>query len=145
MNKRFFKTLATILGVIIILMILLLAVGPFLIPINSLEGLVPAQQVATNESRFITVPFEGTDGIDIHYIASELESTEGEPTFVLLHGSLFNAFTWNEVMDFFSDGGQVVAYDQVPYGLSEKLVAGDWTERNPYSSEAAVDQLFFVP
>jgi pimeloyl-ACP methyl ester carboxylesterase len=45
-------------------------------------------------------------------------------------------------MDFFSERGQVIAYDQIPYGLSEKLVAGDWTERNPYSSEAAVDQLF---
>lgn len=142
MSKRFFKILAMIFGAIIILMILLLAVGPFLIPITPLEDLVSAQQIATDESRFITVPFEGTDGLDIHYIASELESTDEEPIFVLLHGSLFNAFTWNEVMDFFSERGQVVAYDQIPYGLSEKLVAGDWTERNPYTSEAAVDQLF---
>jgi pimeloyl-ACP methyl ester carboxylesterase len=37
---------------------------------------------------------------------------------------------------------KAVAYDQIPYGLSEKLVAGDWTGRNPYTSEAAVDQLF---
>jgi pimeloyl-ACP methyl ester carboxylesterase len=142
MNKRFFKILATILGAIIVLMTLLLAVGPFLIPITPLEGLVPAQQLATNESKFITVPFAGTDGIDIHYIANEPESTDEGPTFVLLHGSLFNVFTWNEVMDFFSERGQVVAYDQIPYGLSEKLVAGDWTERNPYTSEAAIDQLF---
>jgi pimeloyl-ACP methyl ester carboxylesterase len=142
MSKRFFKILAMILGAIIIFMILLLAVGPFLIPSTPLEGLVSAQQVATNDSQFITVPFEGTDGLDIHYIASELGSTDKEPTFVLLHGSLFNAFTWNEVMDFFSERGQVVAYDQIPYGLSEKLVAGDWTGRNPYTSEAAVDQLF---
>ncbi|MFC1975597.1 alpha/beta fold hydrolase [Chloroflexota bacterium] len=144
MNKRFFKILAMILGAIIILMILLLAVGPFLIPITPLEGLVSAQQVATNDSKFITVPFEGTDGLDIHYIASEPESADEGPTFVLLHGSLFNAFTWNEVMDFFSEQGQVVAYDQIPYGLSEKLVAGDWAERNPYTSEAAIDQLFLL-
>jgi pimeloyl-ACP methyl ester carboxylesterase len=142
MSKRFFKILAMILGAIIILMILLLAVGPFLIPITPLEGLVSAQQVATNESKFITIPFEGTDGLDIHYMASKPESTVEELTFVLLHGSLFNAFTWNKVMDFFSERGQVVAYDQIPYGLSEKLVAGDWTERDPYTSEAAVDQLF---
>ena len=142
MKKRFFKTLAVILGAIVILIMLLLAVGPFLIPITPLKGLASAQQVATNESKFITVPFDGTDGIDIHYMASKLDSTAQEPTFVLLHGSLFNAFTWNEVMDFFSERGQVIAYDQIPYGLSEKLVAGDWTERNPYSSEAAVDQLF---
>jgi len=142
MNKRFLKILAMILGPIIILMILLLAVGPFLIPITPIEGLVSPQQVATNESKFITVPFEGTDGLDIHYMASESESANKGPTFVLLHGSLFNAFTWNEVLDFFGERGQVIAYDQIPYGLSEKLVAGDWTGRNPYTSEAAVDQLF---
>ena len=133
MNKRFLKILATILAAIIILIILLLAVGPFLIPITPLEGLVSAQQVATNESKFITIPFKGTDGLDIHYIAREPESADEGPTFVLLHGSLFNAFTWNEVMDFFSERGQIIAYDQIPYGLSEKLVAGDWTERNPYT------------
>jgi pimeloyl-ACP methyl ester carboxylesterase len=54
---------------------------------------------------------------------------------------MFNAFTWNEVMDFFSERGHVIAYDQIPYGLSEKLVTGDWTEANPYTSEAAVDEL----
>jgi pimeloyl-ACP methyl ester carboxylesterase len=142
MKKRLLKNLAKILGALIILLILLLAVGPFLIPVNPLEDLGSAQQIATNESKFITVPFDGTDGIDIHYMANGLESADEAPTFVLLHGSLFNAFTWNEVMDFFSERGQVVAYDQIPYGLSEKLVAGDWTERNPYTSEAAVDQLF---
>jgi pimeloyl-ACP methyl ester carboxylesterase len=142
MSKRFFKILPMILGAIIILMILLLTVGPFLIPITPLEGLVSAQQVATNDSKFITVPFEGTDGLDIHYITSESESTDEGLTFVLLHGSLFNVFTWNAVMNFFSERGRVIAYDQIPYGLSEKLVAGDWTERNPYTSEAAVDQLF---
>jgi pimeloyl-ACP methyl ester carboxylesterase len=47
MNKRFLKILAMILGAIIVLMILLLAVGPFLIPITPLEGLVSAQQAAT--------------------------------------------------------------------------------------------------
>ncbi len=142
MNKRFLKILAKILGAVIILMSLLLVVGPFLIPIAPLEGLVSAQQIAIDESKFITVPFEGTDGLDIHYIARESEFANEEPTYVLIHGSLFNVFTWNEVMDFFSERGQVVAYDQIPYGLSEKLVAGDWTERNPYTSEAAIDQLF---
>jgi pimeloyl-ACP methyl ester carboxylesterase len=144
MNKGFLKTLARILGALTILIILLLAVGPFLIPVTPLEGLISAQQAATNESEFITVPFDGTDGIDIHYLANGVDSANEAPTFVLLHGSLFNAFTWNEVMDFFGERGQVVAYDQIPYGLSEKLVAGDWTENNPYSSEAATDQLFLL-
>ena len=142
MKKHLLKTLVKILGAIFVLIILILAVGPFLIPVRPLEGLASAQRVATNDSKFITVPFDGTDGIDIHYMANGLESANESPTFVLIHGSLFNAFTWNEVMDFFSERGHVIAYDQIPYGLSEKLVAGDWTERNPYSSAAAVDQLF---
>lgn len=142
MNKHFFRTLAKIAGAIIVVIILLLAIGPFLIPVTPLEGLASTQQAATSESEFITIPFDGTDGIDIHYMANELESAGEAPTFVLLHGSMFNAYTWNEVMDFFSERGPVIAYDQIPYGLSEKLVAEDWTERNPYTSEAAVDQLF---
>jgi pimeloyl-ACP methyl ester carboxylesterase len=141
-KKRFLKILLIILGVLLGLVILLLVVGPFLIPVTPLEGLVPAQEVATDESHFITIPFEGTDGIDIHYLTTGLLSNDDKPTFVLLHGSLFNAFTWNKVVDFFGERGQVIAYDQIPYGLSEKLVEGDWTGPNPYSSEAAVDQLF---
>lgn len=141
MRKKFIKTVQ-ILGVVFMALILLLAIVPFLIPIGPLEGLVAAQQAAANESAFVTLPFEGTDGIDIHYIAGESESAEQAPTFVLLHGSLFNAFTWDETRDFFAARGRVIAYDQIPYGLSEKLVAGDWTGPNPYTSAAAVEQLF---
>ena len=144
MNKRFLKRLAKILGIIFILIILLLAVGPFLIPVAPLEGLASAQQAATNESEFITISFAGTDGIDIHYMSNNTNATDDTPTFVLLHGSNFNSYTWTEVFDFFSQQGQVIAYDQIPYGLSEKLVAGDWSDRNPYSSVAAVDQLFLL-
>jgi pimeloyl-ACP methyl ester carboxylesterase len=46
------------------------------------------------------------------------------------------------VLDFFGQQGRVIAYDQIPYGLSEKLVTGDWTGQSPYTSTAAVDQLF---
>jgi pimeloyl-ACP methyl ester carboxylesterase len=141
-NKRFLKKSLKILGAIFIVVILLLAVGPFLIPIAPLEGLASAQQVASTESKFTTIPFNGTDGIDIHYMSNDSNANNGTTTFVLLHGSNFNSFTWTEVFDFFGQRGQVIAYDQIPYGLSEKLVAGDWTESNPYSSIAAVDQLF---
>lgn len=140
--KRILKTMPKILGVIMVLIILGSAIVPFLIPVNPLEGLSSIQQEATNESNFITIPFDGTDGIDIHYITENFESTNESTTFVLLHGSLSNSFTWNKVMDSLGEQGRVIAYDQVPYGLSEKLVAGDWIGRNPYTSEAAVDQLF---
>jgi pimeloyl-ACP methyl ester carboxylesterase len=142
MNKRFLKTVLKIVGVAVVVIIALLVVGPFLVPVRPLEGLAFAQQVALSDSEFVTIPFEGTDGIDIHYLDKGSDSVGEKPTFVLLHGSLFNAFTWNQVMDFFADRGRAIAYDQLPYGLSEKLVASDWTEGNPYSFDATVDQLF---
>ena len=100
------------------------------------------QKATTTDSKFITIPFEGTDGLELHYLDNGAATESDSKTFVLLHGSVFNSFTWNKVMDIFAARGRVIAYDQIPYGLSEKLVSGDWTETNPYSSEAAIEQLF---
>ncbi len=143
MNNRI-KKIAKWLAVLVIALLLLAAIVPFFIPISPLEDVGPAEAVAAPESRFVTIPFEGTDGIDIHYLTDSVTNSvadETEPTFVLLHGSVFNAFTWNEVIEFFDERGRVIAYDQIPYGLSEKLVEGDWTGPNPYSADAAVEQL----
>lgn len=142
MTTKVLKRTARVLGILLLLSLIALAVGPFLISVTPLEGLGSAQQAASTGSNFITLPFAGTDGIDIHYLTDGPAAADDEPTFVLLHGSVFNAFTWNEVMDFFAGRGRVIAYDQIPYGLSEKLLAGDWTEHNPYSEDAAVEQLF---
>jgi pimeloyl-ACP methyl ester carboxylesterase len=139
--KSVLKIAIIIAGVVIVVSLLMLIIVPFLIPVNSLTGLGSARDAATNGSNFVTVPFNGTDGLDIHYLADESGDPD-EPTFVLLHGSLFNAFTWNEVFDFFDARGRVVAYDQIPYGLSEKPVTGDWTGDTPYKSQAQIDQLF---
>ena len=134
------KTIAKWVGIAMLAILLLAAIVPFLIPVTPLKNLRPAQLIALPESQFVTIPFEGTDGIDIHYLANKAQEN-GEPTFVLLHGSLFNAFTWNKTLDFFDERGRVIAYDQIPYGLSEKLVEGDWAGSNPYSGDAAVEQL----
>lgn len=141
MTYKILKNMAKGLAVLIIVVILLIAIVPFFIPIRPLEGLVSAQQMASEDSQFITLPFEGTNGIDLHYLSDNLDANNN-PTFVLLHGSLFNAFTWNNVMDFFAERGRVVAYDQIPYGLSEKLMEDDWSGSNPYTSTAAIEQLF---
>ncbi|MEZ4865569.1 MAG: alpha/beta hydrolase [Caldilineaceae bacterium] len=139
--KNRIKTAVKWLGILIVLLFLLVAIGPFFVPISSLEGVGSAQAAAAPESQFITIPFTGTDGIEIHYLADEPQDGQ-EATFVLLHGSVYNAFTWNQVIDFFDKQGRVIAYDQVPYGLSEKLAVGDWTGPNPYSVDAAITQLF---
>lgn len=135
------KTAVKWLGILIALLLLLVAIGPFFVPISSLEGVGSARAAAAPESQFITIPFTGTDGIEFHYLA-DAPQAEPEPTFVLLHGSVYNSFTWNRVIDFFDARGRVIAYDQIPYGLSEKLVIGDWSGPNPYAVDAAITQLF---
>lgn len=125
--------------ILILLGILLLAllIGPFLVPVRPLEGLQPPAALAQENSEFLTLPYPGTDGIDIHY----RRGGEGEPAFVLLHGFASSLFTWDEVFDDFAARGQTLAYDRPPFGLSERLVKGDWAGPNPYAPDAAIEQL----
>ncbi len=132
--KRLLKIVLVLLAVVLLIVL----VGPFLIPVRPLEGLSAPTALAQENSQFLTLDFPGTDGIEIHYRAGG----EGEPAFVLLHGFAGSLFTWDAVFDDFAARGQTLAYDRPPFGLSERLVAGDWTEANPYSPDAAVSQLF---
>jgi len=140
-----------------------LAVGPLLVDPTPAVGATSAKAVARSESRFVDLPFAGTAGINLHFLeqggslpqgqeqvavpaarqdSASATSQPGELTFVLLHGFTFNAFTWNQLLDAFAAQGRVVAYDQIPYGLSAKLLPGTWIGENPYSKAAARKQLF---
>jgi pimeloyl-ACP methyl ester carboxylesterase len=132
--KRLFK----IVLVLLLVVLLIVLVGPFLIPVRPLEGLSSPAALAQENSAFLTLAYPGTDGIDIHY----RRGGKGEPAFVLLHGFAGSLFTWDTVFDDFAAQGRTLAYDRPPFGLSERLVVGDWTEANPYSPDAAVAQLF---
>lgn len=114
------------------LLLLLLAIGPFLIPVPPLQGLKPARALADPDSRFITV-----DGVEIHY----KEVGTGPPAFLLLHGFGASTFTWREVMDDFAVYGRVIAFDRPGYGLSQRLLPGDWTGNNPYTPESQARQI----
>lgn len=132
--KKSVRTLLIILGVII----LLITLGPFLVPIPPLENTAPVAELAGADSQFITVPFDGTDGLAIHY----REAGSGGPNFLLLHGFNSNLYAWDEVFADFAEYGRTVAYDRIPFGLSEKLLDGDWNGPNPYSTAATVTQAF---
>jgi pimeloyl-ACP methyl ester carboxylesterase len=131
--------------------ILAALVGPLLIDPTTAPGETMPEAVATTGSRFATIPFDGTGGLKLHYIQTPIQTpsqigagesdSEGSPTFVLLHGFTFNAFTWNKALDLFAPFGPVVAYDQIPYGLSAKPLPGTWRGANPYSKSAAGEQL----
>lgn len=126
------------IGIALAVLIGILAIAPFLIPVRPLDGLVPIAELAGPDDRFITLPFDGTDGIDIRYV--EAGDDTGR-SFVMLHGSVFNAATWDQVTDALTPFGKVYAYDQIPYGLSEKLTPADWTGETPYGEAAATDRL----
>lgn len=95
------------------LLLLLLLVGPFLVPVPALEETVPPAALADEDSQFIDA-----DGLSVHY----KERGQGEPGLVLLHGFAASVFTWREVLDQLADYGRVVAYDRPAFGLTERPV-----------------------
>ena len=132
------KKLKITLSIIAILLILIVVI-PLMIPVEGKIGLSEPEDLVDESGAIVTIPFKGTDGIDLYY---DFESgQESETNFILLHGSMYNSKSWSEVMDYFGSIGNVYAYDQIPYGYSEKMVEGDWTGENPYTTEAALIQL----
>jgi len=117
-------------GLLIALAVLLviLLVGPFLVPVPPLEGTVPPEQLADPDSRFIEV-----NGITVHYKMAG----SGRPAFILLHGFAASTFSWREVIGPMSEWGTVVAFDRPGFGLTERPL--QWTGRSPYSPEAQPD------
>lgn len=130
-----------ILGSLLTLGLLVLLLGPFLISSQPIEGLEPAEALATDDSRFVSIPFEGTGGLTLHYLEAEGSGEAEGPTFVMLHGFTFNAFTFNELLPGLGERGRVLAHDQVPYGLSAKPTREDWSGPNPFTQEAALTHL----
>lgn len=109
--KRLLKIILILLAVVLLIVV----IGPFLVPVRPLEGLQPPEALAQENSQFLTLSYPGTDGIDIHYRAGGA----GEPAFVLLHGFAGSLFTWDEVFEQFAGKGQTFAYDRPPFGLSD--------------------------
>lgn len=107
-------------------------VGPFLIPVPALNGLVPESQLAEADSKFIEV-----NDVTVHY----KEKGDGETTFILLHGFGASVYSWHEVMDDFFQYGRVIAYDRPAFGLTERPMPETWAE-NPYGMGANVELLY---
>ncbi len=117
-----------ILRNILLVLLVLLLVGPFLIPVPPLENTVAAASLADEDSLFIEV-----NGIDVHYKTYG----EGEKTFILLHGLGASLFSWREVSEPLAQFGTVIAYDRPAFGLTERPM--EWDGTNPYSQEAQVE------
>jgi pimeloyl-ACP methyl ester carboxylesterase len=105
-------------------LLLLILIGPFLLPIPPLENTVPPEQLADPDSQFIEI-----NGITVHY----KETGSGEPVFLLLHGFAASAFSWRAVMPPLAAYGRVMAFDRPAFGLTERPLT--WEGTNPYSPE----------
>jgi pimeloyl-ACP methyl ester carboxylesterase len=114
--------LAILVGVLIILL-----VGPFLAPVPPLEGVFPPKALADPDSQFIKI-----NGLEVHVKVRG----QGEPVFVLLHGFGASLYSWNTVMEPFSQLGTVIVYDRPAFGLTERPLS--WEGQNPYGPEAQV-------
>jgi len=125
-RRRFLRGLGIALGVLL----LLLLVGPFLIPVPPLEGTKPIEALADADSRFVEI-----NGLSVHYKTTG----QGEPVFVLLHGFGASLYSWNAVMRPLGALGTVIAYDRPAFGLTERPLT--WEGESPYSPQAQVDLL----
>jgi pimeloyl-ACP methyl ester carboxylesterase len=123
------KVLRIVLGVLAALL-LIFAVGPFLVPVAPLPGTLPADQLADPDSLFVDV-----QGLKVHY----KQAGQGEPTLVLLHGFAASTFSWHRVMQPLAEIGTVVAFDRPSSGLTDRPMPGEWEGDSPYSREAQAD------
>jgi pimeloyl-ACP methyl ester carboxylesterase len=111
-------------------LLVLIVVGPFLVPVPPLTGTVPVQDLAGPEGAFIEI-----NGLDVYY----QRRGGGEPTFILLHGFGASTFSWREVIDPLAELGTVIAYDRPAFGLTERPL--DWEGVNPYSQQGNLELL----
>lgn len=127
--RRFGRVIAGVLAAVL----LLLVVGPFLVPVPALEDVVPPRELADPDSRFIPV-----NGLEMHY----KQVGQGEPAIILLHGFGASQFSWRSVIEPLGTLGTVIAYDRPAFGLTERPMPGSWQGESPYSTQSQVDLLF---
>ncbi len=121
-----------VLGILIVLLLVVL-IGPFLVPVRPLPGLQAPEQLADPDSRFVEL-----NGLTVHYKTAG----SGAPLILLLHGFGANLGSWNKVVAPLAELGTVVAFDRPAFGLTERPVGAElaaWPGPNPYSPDAQAD------
>lgn len=127
MKRKLLRSILILLGILLTILL----IGPFLVPVRPLDGLVPPEQLADPDSQFIDV-----DGLTTHVKTAG----QGDLPLVLMHGFGASTYTWREVWQPLAQTHPVVAFDRPAFGLTERPMPGDWTGRSPYSAEAQADQ-----
>lgn len=117
---------------IFLALLVLLLVGPFLIPFPDLEGTLPAESLAGESGSFVEV-----DGVRLHI----RESGDGPGAYLLLHGYPSNVESWRKIIPELALFGRVLAVDRIGFGLSARPLPGSWSRGdNPYLAEAQLER-----
>jgi pimeloyl-ACP methyl ester carboxylesterase len=122
------KRASRVVGIILIVLVLVVTIGPFLVPVPPLENTKTIDQLTDPDSQFIEL-----NGINVHYKTWG----QGESTFILLHGFGASLFSWREVSEPLSAFGTVIAYDRPAFGLTERPL--EWAGESPYGPQAQTD------
>ena len=138
------RLLSRLLFVLVVLALVLAlvtaAVGPLLVDPAPAEGETRMQALERPGSGFIRLSSPGGGDVTLHVAErAPAQGAAAAPTFVLLHGFTFNLYTWERITASLAERGRVVAYDQIPYGLSAKPVprAAADADRSSQSSAPA--------
>lgn len=111
-------------GFVITLVLLVVLIGPLIMPIPPLPEPITLADLTDRDSSFVEV-----NSIQVHYkIAGS-----GQPVLILLHGFGASTYTWHRVMDSLAAKGTVIAFDRPAFGLTERPMPGEWSGENPYS------------
>jgi pimeloyl-ACP methyl ester carboxylesterase len=129
--KPWKRNLAIAVGIILLIVV----VGPLIVPIPPINETLPPKALAGPDSLFIEI-----DGVEVHYQTAG----DGEPVFLLLHGFAASLFSWRKVQAPLSLIGQVIAYDRPAFGLTERLMPEDWGDVNPYTIESQTQLLIHL-
>jgi pimeloyl-ACP methyl ester carboxylesterase len=129
--KPWKRNLAIAVGIILLIVV----VGPLIVPIPPINETLPPKALAGPDSLFIEI-----DGVEVHYQTAG----DGEPVFLLLHGFAASLFSWRKVQAPLSQIGQVIAYDRPAFGLTERLMPEDWGDVNPYTIESQTQLLIHL-
>ena len=125
-KSRIFRTVS----ILLISLLIVLFIGPFLIPVLPLKGTKTNQELADHDSQFIEI-----NGLAVHI----KKVGQGKSAFILLHGFGASLYSWHAVMEPFGQLGTVIAYDRPAFGLTDRPM--EWEGENPYGTQANVDLL----
>lgn len=126
------KKVLRIFAIVILVLLVIVLVGPFLVPIPPLENLTSVDKIKDADSQFIDV-----NGITVHY----KKAGQGQPALILLHGFGASTFSWRGVIQPLAMNRLVVAFDRPAFGLTERLLPGEWQGASPYGTPAQADML----